>query len=107
MSRQLLEKLSKENTAILLEIIESIDLPSHELTFAAEYAGHIKDSDVVRKALIPLLNHKDAVVREGVLYGLTNHLNEDVKRQIEKMEKTDESVIIRKICLEILEDDNV
>lgn len=47
---------------------ELLAMPPHELTFAAEEAG--EDERNV-PALIALLGHADALVREGVVYGLS------------------------------------
>lgn len=73
------------------------DMPPHALTFAAEALGKIEDSELVMKVLEPLLDHPDAVVREGVLYGLSGHYNNkpEVGRKIGLMAKNDLSAGVR------------
>ena len=62
----------------LLEHIEKNDFPDTLMTFALEYAGNSIDGDRVRKALMPMLRHDNAFMREGALLGLSPHLTQDV-----------------------------
>ena len=45
------------------------------LTFAAESIGRINDPGTVFSILRPMLAYNDALVREGVVYGLSKHVN--------------------------------
>jgi HEAT repeats len=57
----------------LATLISAQTLSPGDLTFAAEILGGCADSDLVRATLTPLLQHAEAVVREGAIYGLTRH----------------------------------
>ena len=72
-----LDNLSREvmQSGELAQLIQSQQLAAADLTFAAEILGNSKDHELVRTVLTPLLSHVEAVVREGAIYGLTNHLD--------------------------------
>lgn len=56
----------------LLGYLRDPELDPTLLTFAAEIAGRIEGAETVQ-ALLPLLNHPKAYVREGAVYGLALH----------------------------------
>ena len=87
--------LVKNHPDQLLTLINSGMLEPYELTYAAEEVGNIANSDIVRATLIPLLSHFSAVVREGAVFGLYNHLNEQVVDILNKMIKSDESLYVK------------
>lgn len=64
-----LEELARSQPAKLLELIRGGTLAAATLTYAAEFAGRIRAPGVV-PALLTLLDHPSAVVREGAIYGL-------------------------------------
>lgn len=61
---------------------------SYDLTYVAEsYGVKSKDKNKVKKALFPLLKHKNAVIVEGVLLGLydLSYSDLEVKKEIRKI----------------------
>lgn len=75
LSEEKFVRFAEENPARLVELIRSSpSLRPALLTFAAEAAGRIANTALVVSALLPLLGHSDAVVREGAIYGLQPHL---------------------------------
>ena len=70
-----LERLRHEAPQELLTYLSSDTsaLPDHLLTFAAELAGDLDSqyADATRSALLQLLEHPRAYVREGAIYGLS------------------------------------
>jgi hypothetical protein len=86
----------------LAKIIEEESLPAEDLTFAAEYMGKCTDINLVKKVLFPLLSHEDAVVREGAIYGLTNHLDSVVKFKLFNISKNDKSKAVREAASNII-----
>jgi hypothetical protein len=88
-------KLAKEDPKRLIRWINSGDLDPARLTFAAEALGvgweDPKTSRVVTDALIKLLNHEAAIVREGAVYGLEHCQDWGVKNALERVARNDES----------------
>jgi predicted Zn-ribbon and HTH transcriptional regulator len=78
------EKWSKENPQKLIDFIEDKNNKFHQLTFAAEHAGHCKNS---LESLIKLLDHEDAVVREGAIIGLDNYYHKFILKDLYKLLK--------------------
>ena len=74
-----------------------------DLTFAAEDLGRGEDHHMIRRALMPLLDHASAVVREGAIYGLTRHLTPEVCARLRDMAATDPSPGVRDAATEALE----
>ena len=72
------------------------------LTFAAEAVGLQADSVLVRATLLPLLNHVSAVVREGALYGIANHLDDAVLVVVRKLADDDPSPGVRQAAMDLL-----
>lgn len=79
------------------------ELKSSKLTYLAEAIGESADSECVRKVLLPLLQHRDAVVREGAVYGLSNHIDEAVRRELQSVAEYDYSPAVRTAAREALE----
>ena len=75
------------NKRELASLISSGTLEPVELTFAVEHLGKLAYDDpaLVRRTLTPLLSHADALVREGVIYGLDGHLDDELHERIEAM----------------------
>lgn len=97
------EELAKNNPNILVKLIIQKKISSEDLTFAAEALGQIQDSNKVRATLLPLLNHNSPIVREGAIYGLANHINNDVKLKLEYIIKNDNSKGVKQTAIDILE----
>jgi len=89
------EYLVENYPAEFIKLIKSNFLKPSDLTFAAEIAGHLKNSEDVRNILLPLLNHSLPIVREGAIYGITNHLDDNSRLILKKMEKRDPSPGVR------------
>jgi hypothetical protein len=67
--------LAEQRPARLVEWMQTVLASRPELlTFAAEAAGRIQHAPMAVRALLPLLGHPNAVVREGAVYGLAPHL---------------------------------
>ena len=81
--------------ALLCLIIEG-QMDAADLTFAAEIAGRLRNSLEVVRALRPLLNHPAAVVREGAIYGLANHLDPTLRSNLETLAEQDPSAAVRR-----------
>lgn len=75
----------------LVVLINDGDLHPSDLTFAAEILGRCADSVLVRAALLPLLQHEAAVVREGAVYGLAKHRNEETNKHLRLVASSDSS----------------
>ena len=69
------DALAQSNPAELASIIDARSMPDAALTFAAEAMGNARDSEMARAALITLLRHPSAVVREGAILGIQRHLD--------------------------------
>ncbi|MGN6109036.1 MAG: HEAT repeat domain-containing protein [Kofleriaceae bacterium] len=64
--------LARTDPKRLLKLISGNRLAFHDLTFAAEAAGKIAQADdEVVHVLLPLLEHRSPLVREGAIYGLS------------------------------------
>ena len=68
------QAMSASDPDRLVGVLSSDDLPTWELSFAAEVAGCLP---AARAALIALLNHDSPTVREGAIYGLAQQLDND------------------------------
>lgn len=97
------EYLASRHPESLLAWIDSGLLSPTDLTFAAEYAGRIEAPLRVRACLLPLLGHPEAFVREGVIYGLTRHVDDSVRVRLRDLAKTDPSPSVRDAATEALE----
>jgi hypothetical protein len=98
------EYLSVKYPNSLLALIRSNQLAPSDLTFAAEIAGGIAEHESVRAALVPLLAHAEAVVREGAIYGLTRHLNAFTRVLLERLALEDRSAAVRTAARDALDE---
>lgn len=88
----------------LLRLMSSGKLGPVDLTFAAESIGRVPASDLVRRTLLPLLSHSDAIVREGAIYGLRAHENGEVRSRLTHMATADSSWEVRQVAADALTD---
>jgi hypothetical protein len=112
----LFEKLAREDPHQLADMINNNALKLCDLTYAAKYLGaECNNSNLVRKILVPLLNHPEAVVREGALIGLNcgydpvtgkDHIDEPTERIIRDIALLDPSPAVKQVAWDILEDDS-
>jgi len=86
----------------LVNVLKSDLLRSSDLTFAAEAAGAIEDSDIVRDALCALLKHESPLVREGAIYGLVHHLDDSVVVSLRRIVDLDPSPGVRDAAADAL-----
>jgi HEAT repeat protein len=98
------EYLATRYPASLLGLIISGRLDPADLTFAAEIAGRLRDDGAVRRALVPLLSHPEAVVREGAIYGLARHLDAGVRTLLERLAAADPSAAGRTAAADALDE---
>lgn len=89
------ELLAKRFPVDLAKLIQSDRLVDSDLTFAAEALGQSDLGWLVRDTLRPLLNHASAVVREGAIYGLQKHIDVEVRGELEKISKGDDSPAVQ------------
>lgn len=98
------ELLARRHPLDLARLIEKGRLASPDLTFAAEALGRIDASWIVRQTLLPLLEHADAIVREGAVYGLQKHLGDEVRERLTRCARTDVSAGVRAAAEDALSD---
>jgi HEAT repeat protein len=72
-------KLAQDDPRMLIAILKDATREPHELYFAAESAAYTQEPDVV-EALLPLLSHHNAVVREGAARGLSESASDPAAR---------------------------
>lgn len=89
------ECILQRSPSQLAMLIAAGDLTAADLTFAAETLGRSLDGELVRGALVPLLGHTSAVVREGAVYGLSRHLDVGVRDQLIALASCDPSPGVR------------
>ena len=88
----------------LLALLRSARLPTVSLTFAAEAAGRVVSEKAV-PVLLKLLQSPSPIVREGVVYGLSEHLRfEGVRDALVNRAGTDESPGVRAALAAVLEE---
>lgn len=87
--------LARHDPARLADLLQVGVLPPEDLTFAAEMAGNIQDSELIRPALLRLLEHSSAVVREGAILGLDRHLDDRTRERLRELAMTDPSPGVR------------
>lgn len=94
-SEALFERLASEDPPRLIEMLATASLPPPLLTFAAEIAGRRLQADTCVPALLRLLHHEAAVVREGVIYGLMGHPGEEITAEFTRLAEADVSAGVR------------
>jgi HEAT repeat protein len=84
----------------LVAALADEELPTWELSFAAEVAGCLP---AARSALLVLLGHESPTVREGAIYGLAQQLDNDpsLREHLTKM-TYDRSGAVREAAIEAL-----
>jgi hypothetical protein len=95
-SEEYFEYLAENQPDQLRELLVNGTLEAYDLTFAAEIAGKTSMADMFEEPLIDLLNHPEAVVREGAIYGLL-YINTDKVFESIKQLNNDPSPAIRSI----------
>ena len=73
-----------------------------ELTFTLERIGDFKNSYLVREILKPYLFHESAVIREGTIYGLQDHVDEEVAGILTELSQKDPSSGVRTSAEDVL-----
>lgn len=96
-------EMALQNPLLLIRLVQSDFLRPSNLTFALEAVGNFRDSGIVRRLLLPHLNDPSALVREGAIYGLTNHLDEPTRKKLVEISQGDESSGVRAAAEESLE----
>lgn len=97
------QRLAIEDPQGLIRLIGEGTLEVTDLTFAAEIAGDIPDSNLVRPILLRLLGHSSPLVREGAVYGLRHHLNQETYDRLTQLMKSDPSPGVREAAAEAIE----
>ncbi len=80
-------------------------LTNAELSFAAEAAGRIEDPDLAVTALLALLSHPAAPVREGAIYGIQRHLesSEEGRSTLRVLAASDASPAVKRAAADALD----
>jgi HEAT repeat protein len=99
---EMFEVLAEQFPEDLLRLLANDVLPPSALTFAAEIAGRIQDSEKVQSCLKPLLAHRSPLVREGAIYGLCNHFDDSVEALFRELAGKDPSLAIRQAASDAL-----
>jgi hypothetical protein len=99
---EMFEYLADEHPSQLVRLLLSKRMPVSDLTFAAEIAGRIDDSNMVRPVLLGLLAHPDSVVREGAIYGLARHVDAAVASKLRRLADMDLSAAVRSAASDLL-----
>jgi HEAT repeat protein len=74
------------------------------LSFAAEIAGRQLPSEKVIPSLLKLARHEEPVVREGALYGLSFHLDDEVVRTtVQTIASSDTSEAVRSVADDLMD----
>lgn len=105
-SQALFEQLAQRDPARLLSLIDSGRLPSHLLTYAAEWAGHaVSNPRMAIRCLLGLLRHSSPIVREGAVYGLANFASQgEIRDALMRLAFGESSPGVRAAAFEVLED---
>lgn len=98
------EFLAEHFPTDLTTLVSSDALAPSALTFAAEMVGRSGNSRAVRAALLPLLKHDSALVREGAIYGLRGHADAATVKKLRALAEHDASPAIRKAASDTLDD---
>lgn len=99
----LFKRLATENPDELLSALDSGVLAPHDLTFAAEAAGDIRDTRRVQVALFALLRHVSPLVREGAIYGLAKlPPTDEVQTALREISQNDASAGVRAAAADVL-----
>lgn len=102
-SEEKFERMAKEQPSTLVNLLLVNVLRPADLSFAAEAAGLVSASELVRAPLLALLDHASGMVREGAVYGLAHHMSIDVKARLEYVAENDSSPGVREAAREVLE----
>ncbi len=98
-SEALFARLATDDPARLVVMLTSGELSPGLLTYAAEIAGQQLPSAMVVPALLTLLRHEKAVVREGAIYGLSGHEDLRIESEIHRIAMTDGSPAVRSVAV--------
>lgn len=97
------EELSESEPEKLLALVRRRTLRPSDLTFAAEALGRVS-SGHAKHALLELLDHAAALVREGAIYGLAHHLDPAVRQALLEVALNDPSPGVRDAASELIEE---
>lgn len=105
MTDKQLREMAKTDPEALIRIVANGDLPAHELTFALEYMGSIRDDWRVTHLLGLACHHSNDTVVEGAIYGLIAYGDEHyIRDHIGYLAAYHKSPLIRKIAQDALDD---
>jgi hypothetical protein len=99
---EMFDFLATQYPADLLRMIGGGGLDAVELTWAVERVGHVVDHAAARAALVPLLAHPHPMVREGAVYSLDRHLDDQARVRLEQLARADPSEEVRKAATDAL-----
>jgi len=86
----------------LVRLVSAGILKPVDLTLAAESVGRIPVDALVQRTLTPLLEHSDAIVREGAIYGLRGHENVEIRARLAHMATSDPNWGVRQVAADAL-----
>lgn len=104
-----LKTLAQENPKELARVITSPNSDTHTVTFGAELLGEVSDETVSLPALKQLLKHRNAIVREGAMMGLSSFFIDktpprDVIDMVRNINKADPSPSNKEFAGTLLEE---
>lgn len=91
----LFERLAEDDPHRLVKMLLSGEIPDYLLTYAAEEAGNQLESELVVPALLQLLSHPQALVREGAILGLGEHESDEITTRLLEIASMDSSPGVR------------
>ncbi len=94
--------LAEKHPEQLALLLGSASVRPSDLTFAAEAAGRVADFALIRSAVLRLLGHESALVREGALRGLDGRLDAEIAGIVRDMAASDSSPGVRAVAGELL-----
>lgn len=100
-----LEALMHSNPDEFIRLLNSGEVEPYILTYAAENAGQLPLA-VCLETLNKLSTHSHILVREGAIYGLACHSEDErVQAILDNMAQNDTHHEIRKLAEDVLDDD--
>lgn len=102
-SREYFRRLAEFAPDRLVALLCDDALDPADLTFAAEIAGEIRESQLVLAPLLKLLDHSSSLVREGTIYGLAPHRAPHIDSAFRKLMADDPSPGVRAAAADVLE----
>jgi hypothetical protein len=96
------ERWAESNHERLVYTLGRCDIPAGLLTYAAEHAGGMP-TEKAEGPLLALLQHPSALVREGALLGIAEHMTPRVRFAVTSVALNDGNKAVRSLATSLLE----